>query len=361
MSANPPGGHPTPAFGGDMLGQVVPLTGRLFGRPVTTEDGVAARPAGSLATSRGYCRPFGPTVWADGVNFAVFSRHAQAVHLVLFEEGHEEPFAEIPLPPAGNRTGDVWHVFVHNLPAGVLYGYRVNGPFTPRNGHRFNPRTVLIDPYARVISGGHPFGERADRHLPRLGKVVLDDFDWENDRPPSTPMPQSVLYELHVRGYTRHASSGVQHPGTFLGMIEKIPHLKSLGVTAVQLMPLLEFDEADSTRKHPVTGEALSNYWGYSPLSFFAPKSGYASRPGQQAREFKEMVKQFHRAGIEVILDVVFNHTSEGNENGPTLGFRGLDNAVYYTLDKDGKYHNFTGCGNTVNCNHPVVRDLILD
>ena len=170
-----------------------------------------------------------------------------------------------------------------------------------------------------------------------------------------------MIYELHVRGFTRHPSSGVRHPGTFLGLCEKIPHLKSLGVTAVQLMPVLEFDELDASRKNPLTGEPLRNYWGYSPLSFFAPKASYAAQAGRQVREFKEMVKAFHRAGIEVILDVVYNHTGEGNENGPTLSFRGLDNAIYYMLDREGRYYNFSGCGNTLNCNHPVVRDLILD
>ncbi len=170
-----------------------------------------------------------------------------------------------------------------------------------------------------------------------------------------------MLYELHVRGYTRHPSSGVEHPGTFLGLTEKIPHLNSLGVTAVELMPILEFDELEHERKNPLTGESLKNYWGYSPLSFFAPKASYAAKAGQQVREFKEMVKSFHRAGIEVILDVVYNHTCEGDEGGPTISFRGLDNAIYYMLDKEGRYYNFSGCGNTLNCNHPVVRDLILD
>jgi glycogen operon protein len=331
------------------------------GRPVPALE--KNGPASALSASRGYCRPLGANVWATGVNFAVFSRHAQAISLVLFEDGQEEPFTEIPLDPVGNRTGDIWHIFVHNLPPGVLYGYRVNGPFAPRLGHRFGPRTILIDPYARVLSGGHPWGNREEvGHRPaRLGKVVVDDFDWEGDIPPGIPLDQTVIYELHLRGYTRHSSSGVQHPGTFLGLCEKIPYLKSLGVTAVQLMPVLEFDESDGHRKHPVTGEALRNYWGYSPLSFFAPKAGYASRPGQQMREFKEMVKQFHRAGIEVILDVVYNHSGEGNENGPTFCFRGLDNAIYYMLDREGRNYNYSGCGNTLNCNHPLVRDLIID
>jgi glycogen operon protein len=344
-----------------MLGQVVPLARPLLGRAVTTEAGSSARP-GLLAT-RGQCRPFGATVQPGGVNFAVFSRHAHAVHLILYEETSDDPFAEIPLDPVANKTGDVWHVFVHNLAPGVLYGYRVNGPFAPRAGHRFSPRAILVDPYARAFSGGHPWGARGEeRNRPaHLGKIVADDFDWENDVPPATPLAQTVIYELHLRGYTRHSSSGVQHPGTFLGLCEKIPYLRALGITAVQIMPVLEFDEHDAANKHPATGEMLCNYWGYSPLSFFAPKAAYASRPGQQVREFKEMVKQLHKAGIEVILDVVFNHTCEGNENGPTLCFRGLDNAIYYMLDKEGRYFNFSGCGNTLNCNHPLVRDLIID
>jgi glycogen operon protein len=327
-----------------------------MGQPVAEE--AAKGLAGAWKTSRGYCRPLGATVWATGINFAVFSRHAQAVGLVLFEEGQDEPFVELPLDPKGNRTGDVWHLFVHDLPPGVVYGYRVNGPYAPRSGHRFNPRAVLLDPYARALSGGHPWGTRG---RPRLGKVVVDDFDWENDVPPGTPLAQTVIYELHVRGYTRHDSAGVQQPGTFLALCEKIPYLKGLGITAVQLMPVLEFDEGDGQRKHPVTGEALRNYWGYSPLSFFAPKGGYAGRAGQQVREFKEMVKEFHRAGIEVILDVVYNHTSEGSDSGATVGLRGLDNPIYYLLDREGRYYNYSGCGNTLNCNHPVVRDLILD
>jgi len=305
----------------------------------------------------------GATVQADGVNFAVFARHANFVQLVLFEEGQDEPFIEIPLDAKKNKTGDIWHVFVPNLRPGVLYGYRVNGPFAPRLGHRFNPRAILLDPYARALSGGYLWGDRQEDHNRpgRLGKVVADDFDWGEDIPPGIPLSDSVIYELHVRGFTRHNSSGVRHPGTFQGLCEKIPYLKALGVTAVQLMPALEFDEMDVPRRHPQTGATLLNYWGYAPLSFFAPKAAYASKPGQQVREFKEMVRQFHREGMEVILDVVYNHTCEGNENGSTLTFRGLDNAVYYLLDREGRYYNFSGCGNTLNCNHPVVRDLIID
>jgi glycogen operon protein len=302
---------------------------------------------------------------AEGVNFAVFSRHAQRVDLLLFQEGREKPIAEIALDPDYNRTGDVWHVLIQGLPADVTYAYRVHGPLAPKSGHRFDPKALLLDPYARAISGGQRWGvpdlPHSQGRVQRRSQVVSDDFDWQDDAPPAIPLSQTVVYELHVRGYTRHPSSGVDHPGTFLGLCAKIPHLQSLGVTAVQLMPVLEFDELEHAHKHPVTGELLKNYWGYSPLSFFAPKASYAAQPGRQVREFKEMVRQFHRAGLEVILDVVFNHTSEGNEEGPTLSFRGLDNTIYYLLDKDGRYYNFSGCGNTLNCNHPLVRDLIID
>jgi glycogen operon protein len=367
-----------------------PLTGVVV--PPAVSSRLSPAPV-NFRTSRGYCLPFGPSLRTSGVNFAVFSRHAQSVHLVLFEEGREQPVVEIPLDPTVNKTGDVWHILVHDLPPNMQYGYRVHGPFNPKAGHRFNGRAVILDPYAPAISGGHPWGAppltpnpsppeyrgRGEQviplspgtpgergrgegvHLPRRGRLVFDDFDWEGDVPLCTPLAQTVIYELHVRGYTRHASSGVQHPGTFLGLVEKIPHLKALGVTAVELMPVLEFDELDQMHKNPHTGEQLKNYWGYSPLSFFAPKAAYAAQAGNQVREFKEMVKAFHRAGIEVILDVVYNHTGEGNENGPTISFRGLDNAIYYMLDKEGRYYNFSGCGNTLNCNHPLVRDLIID
>jgi glycogen operon protein len=320
-----------------------------------------------LKTARGYCLPFGPSLRPGAVNFAVFSRHADKIHLVLFREGVEEPIAEIPLDPTVNKTGDVWHILIHSLPADVQYGYRVFGPMTPRAGHRYDSQVIVLDPYAPAISGGHPWGvpvhsNGSPNGRPvRLGRLVAEDFDWEGDLPPNTPMAQTVIYELHVRGYTRHPSSEVVYPGTFLGLAEKIPHLKALGVTAVQLMPVLEFDELDQVHQNPLTGEQLKNYWGYSPLSFFAPKAAYAVQPGQQVREFKEMVKAFHRAGIEVILDVVYNHTCEGNENGPILSFRGLDNAIYYLLDREGRFYNFSGCGNTLNCNHPLVRDLIID
>lgn len=357
-----------------MIGQIIPPTDPVKVQPVISSD-IKTSMRVAYKTSRGHCRPFGATPRPGGVNFAVFSRHAQRVHLVLFKEGHEEPLAEIPLDPAMNKTGDVWHILVHGLTPDILYGYRVEGPFAPKAGHRFDSKTIVLDPYARAISGGQRWGVPDIPHvlsngngngkptgrLTRRGRLVVDEFDWEGDVPPNTPLAQTVIYELHLRGYTRHPSSGVQHPGTFLGLCEKIPYLKALGVTAVQLMPVLEFDELDQTHKNPLTGEVLKNYWGYSPLSFFAPKASYAAQAGNQVREFKEMVKAFHRAGLEVILDVVYNHTCEGNENGPIISFRGLDNFIYYMLDKEGRYYNFSGCGNTLNCNHPLVRDLIID
>ena len=333
----------------------------------TIQEQVHAEPEAKLTVSRGHGAPFGATVRPGGVNFAVFARHTERVHLVLSRRGHERWAAEIPLDPRLNKTGDVWHVFVHGLSPDTLYGYRVFGPFAPHAGHRFNPDVVVLDPYATSISGGQQWGvpdvPNGDGYtrFTRRGRIEDDDeFDWEDDMPPGTPLARTVIYELHVRGYTRHPSSKVRHPGTFLGLCEKIPYLQSLGVTAVQLMPVLEFDELDQPRIHPGTGEPLKNYWGYSPLNFFAPKASYAALPGQQVREFKQMVKEFHRAGIEIILDVVYNHTCEGNEHGSTLSFRGLANAIYYILDREGRYHNYSGCGNTVNCNHPVVRDLII-
>jgi glycogen operon protein len=348
-----------------MTAPVSPFPARLLTEATEVAGNGTVRTA--WAVSRGHCRPFGAVFMPGGINFAVFSRHAERVHLVLFREGHEEPLAEIPLDPTVNRTGDVWHVLVTGLTPDILYGYRVFGPHLPKSGHRFDPRATVLDPYAQAVSGGHTWGrhdvpQSRNGRLTRRGCLVEpDDFDWQGDVPPATPMARTILYEVHVRGYTRHPSSGVKQPGTFLGLCEKIPHLQSLGVTAVELMPVAEFDELDNPRKNPFTGEQLRNYWGYSPLSFFAPKAAYAAEPGEQVREFKEMVRNFHRAGIEVILDVVYNHTCEGNENGPTLSFRGLDNMIYYLLDREGRYYNFSGCGNTLHCNHPLVRDLILD
>lgn len=321
-----------------------------------------------FAVLRGHPLPFGATRLHGGVNFAVFSRHATAMTLVLFAPGDVEPLLELPFDRELNRTGDVWHIFVQGLAPGIEYGYRAAREGEPPSPlHRFDPAAVLIDPYARILSGPSLWrgASRAEAARGAWRGVLVDDaYDWEFDRPLKRHLADTVIYELHVRGFTRHPSSGVTHPGTYRGVIEKIPYLKELGVTAVELLPVTEFDEADNFRVNPLTGEALHNFWGYHPLSFFAPKAAYAvdTAPGAELREFRDMVKALHRAGIEVILDLVFNHTGEGDERGRTFSFRGLDNSIYYLLDrKTGKYANYSGCGNTVNCNHPVVRNLIVD
>jgi glycogen operon protein len=317
---------------------------------------------------RGHPQPFGVSNMSEGTNFAVFSRHASQVTLVLFRPGSLEPLKEISLDPTTNRTGDVWHIALKGLEPGFEYGYRVAGdPDLNSPNHRFDNQHVLLDPYAKAISGPSLWRE-ATREAARKGNwrgiLVEDDFDWGSDQPLNHHLADSVIYEIHVRGFSRHESANVEHPGTFQGIIEKIPYLKELGITAVELLPVTEFDEADNYRKNPLTGKGLHNFWGYHPLSFFAPKAAYAidMAPGAQVREFKEMVKALHAAGIEVILDIVFNHTGEGNEKGRTLSMRGLDNSIYYIVDPvSGEYANYSGCGNTVNCNHPVVRDLIID
>jgi len=305
--------------------------------------------------------PLGATVTPAGVNFALFSRHARAVSLVLELPGNGR-LQECVLSPIKNKTGDVWHVLLPDLPLSTRYGYRVAGPWEPAGeGHRFREDLILLDPYARALTPSR-WGERRDE-LGRRPCCLIDSssFDWEGDRPLGIPLRDSIIYELHVRGFTRHESSGVRHPGTFLGLIEKIPYLRELGITAVELMPVTEFNEHETTFRHPDTGERLLNFWGYSPLSFFAPKAGYAAA-GDPLAEFRTMVKAMHRAGIEVILDMVFNHTAEGGADGPTTSLRGLDNTIYYLLDPLSRdYLNFSGCGNTCNCNHPIVRSLIID
>ena len=327
----------------------------------------------NFSTSPGQPLPLGVSRRHNAWNFAIFSREAKAVSLLLFRSGEGPALTELPLDPVVNRTGDLWHIAVHDLDPALRYGYRVEGSWDPRGeGLRFSRQQLLLDPYAPALTGGSDWGEAYVRRgestpesrFQRRCCLVNNDFDWEGDRPLNIPMQDTVIYELHVRGFTIDPSAGVDHPGTYRGLIEKIPYLKELGVTAVELLPVTEFDENDNVNHNPFTGERLKNYWGYNPIAFFAPKASYAAngRNGGQVREFKEMVKALHRAGIEVILDIVFNHTGEGNERGPVYSFRGLANNIYYLLDPvTRQYLNFSGCGNTLNCNHPLVRNLIMD
>ena len=320
---------------------------------------------GGIRFRKGHVLPFGATVVGSGVNFSVYSSAAESCTLVLFRKHEPAPFIEIPFPRAF-RIGGVYSMIVFDLDYEDLeYGYRFSGPWDPGRGLRFDATKIVSDPYARVIGGRDVWREEPDwndvyQHRARL---AFDDFDWEGDHPLETPIQDLVIYEMHVRGFTAHDSSKVSAPGTFAGLREKIPYLKELGINCVELLPIYEFDEWDNNRRHPETGELLLNYWGYSTVAFFAPKAGYAATGalGMQVDELKTTIKELHKSGIEVMLDVVFNHTAEGDERGPVISFRGIDNAAYYMLTPEGYYWNFSGCGNTLNCNHPVARNMVID
>jgi glycogen operon protein len=318
-------------------------------------------------TKEGRSSPLGATLSPEGTNFSVYSKHATAVELLLFDcVDDARPARIIRIDPASNRTYHYWHVFVPGVKAGQIYAYRADGRFDPPSGMRFDSHKVLLDPYGRgVVVPKHYSRDAArkegDNAATAMKSVVADPqgYDWEGDMPLKRPSSQTIIYEMHVRGFTRHPSSGVaeERRGTFAGVIEKIPYLKELGITAVELMPLFQFDPQDAP-------PGRINYWGYAPVSFFAPHQPYSSRQHQLGPldEFRDMVKALHQADIEVILDVVFNHTAEGDHNGPTLSLRGLDNSTYYILDKDrSRYANYSGTGNTLNANHPIVRRMILD
>jgi len=311
--------------------------------------------------------PLGATVYPGGVNFCVFSKNCEALELLLFDDADApRPARVIQLDPEWNKTFYYWHVFVPSIGAGQFYGYRAYGPFAPEQGHRFDGKKVLLDPYARAVVVGANYVREAaarpgDNCAHALKGVVVDPsaYDWEGDVPLRLPYADSVIYELHVGGFTRHSNSGVSPAkrGTYPGLVKKIPYLKALGVTAVELLPVQQFDEQDAP-------PGLTNYWGYSPIAFFAPHSGYSSLrdPLGPVDEFRDMVKALHRAGIEVILDVVFNHTAEVDHTGPTLSFRGLENRSYYILEANRAFYaDYSGCGNTVNANHSIVRRLIMD
>jgi glycogen operon protein len=327
----------------------------VVGRP-TQPFSMLARPT---TLHLAHTLPYGAILREDGVQFVIFSRSATGMRILLYRNVEDpDPYEIISLNPHDHRWGDVWTIFVPGLKAGQLYHIQADGPWAPEIGHRFDSKARLIDPYAKALAGD--FLPPTDGIIRPPKCVVIDDeFDWQGTRPIRRELSETIIYEMHVKGFTRSRTSGVQFPGTYLGVIEKIPYLKSLGVTAVELMPVHEFPILDIYGQKP----ARPNYWGYDPLAFFAPHRGYAvsKEPGAQVREFKEMVRELHKAGIEVILDVVFNHTAEGNENGPILSFKGLENRVYYMLDNGGsRYKNYTGCGNTLNGNHPIVREMIF-
>lgn len=339
----------------------------------------------ALQFARGNPLVLGATVTSDGVNFAIYSKDATSVSIDFFTKGTDKKaFATYTFNPATDKFGAVWCVKVLGLGAGALYLYRVAGPFEPEKGLRFNENAMLFDPYAKAFTTGSAFlsyKRLIDDGLATIqnGKlldlstypkcVVVDDeaFDWEGDAPLNIPIGQCIIYEAHLKGYTQSPSSAVRCPGTFSGLIEKIPYLQKLGITSVELLPIFEFDENENININPKTGERLKNFWGYSTIGFFAPKTSYTSREslatnGGSVTEFKAMVKAFHKAGIEIILDIVFNHTAEGNEHGLTLNFRGLANDDYYMLTRDKRYYqNYSGCGNSFNTLNPVTAKFVLD
>jgi isoamylase len=317
----------------------------------------------TVILERGVPQPLGVTSHQGSWNFALFSKHATEVNLCLYRPGSNEtaPDIEVKFHSDQNRTGRVWHGMLIGEYSGWRYGFRVNGSM---NGsiHPFDTSKVLLDPYAPTVCSHEEWGDPQVEQNGYAPKGVVCDpiaFDWEKTSPPRHELQNLVIYEAHVRGFTRDPSSQVAEMGTFSGMIEKIPYLKKLGVNAIELLPVHEFNEMEMPRINPESGERLVNYWGYSTVNFFSPMRRYSGN-SDAINEFRKMVREMHRNGIEVILDVVFNHTAEGNELGPTLSFRGLDNSIYYILNQDGKHMNYSGCGNTFNCNHTIVRDLIL-
>jgi len=325
----------------------------------------------NYTTQPGRAHPPGATVKQTGVNFSIFSQDATEVQLVLFNKPYDpEPVQIINLDPVENRTFHFWHVFVENAKAGMGYVYRLNGLYEPGKGYRFCNNKALIDPYSKGLVNKHWNRVNAcgteDNLLTSIRSVVVDysNFDWEGIAAPEVPLEKTIIYETHVGGFTLDKSSGVKHPSTFRGVIEKIPYLKELGITSLELLPVFEFDETEVSGVDN-EGNKLSNYWGYSTIGFFTPHSKYCVNPdeGKHLDEFREMVKALHKAGIEVILDVVFNHSGEGNHEGPYVNFRGIDNKIYYFLSPEDPeyYQNFSGCGNTINCNHPVIEKFIID
>lgn len=318
---------------------------------------------------RGFFRLNGSTILPNGVNFSIYSAGATSCELVLFNRGAKEPFASIPYPE-NYRLGNVFAMIVFDLDyENIEYGFRIDGKYDPEHGDIYNRHKILLDPYAKMVSGRNTWGVLPDKDniFQYRSKVAINDIELDTDPPVKTPHNDLIIYEAHLRGFTRDSSSGVSHPGTYAGFIEKIPYLKELGINAVEFLPIFEFDEnEDYVNGHPrydQDGNRLLNYWGYNPVSFFAPKAGYAAsgKYSMQIYELKNLIKELHKNNIRVILDVVFNHTAEGDETGPYISYKGIDNKAYYILGPHGQYYNFSGCGNTLNCNNPIVRMMILN
>lgn len=324
-----------------------------FLQPLDTVNGFPVRP--------GFYEMNGATALTNGVNFTIHSQNAVSCELLLFRRGEREPYAVLPFPPH-YRIGRVYSMIVFGLDIyNFEYAYRMDGPHDPKRGFLFDRTKTLLDPYAKAVTEQSVWGINPDREKGYRARVVVNDFDWGDTKQPLKPMQDLIIYELHVRGFTKHESSGVTFPGTFAGIREKIPYLKELGITAVELMPVFEFDETMGQRE--VDGKRLLDYWGYNTVGFFAPNTSYTANVeyNREGNELKYLIRELNENGIEVILDVVFNHTAEGNEQGPFFSFKGIDNNVYYMLTPDGYYYNFSGCGNTINCNHPVVQQMILE
>lgn len=321
--------------------------------PLDTLEGFLIRP--------GFFDINGATALSDGVCFTIHSQGATSCELLLYEPYAKEPFAILKYPD-NYRIGNVFSMIVFDLDVeDFQYAFRLDGPYDKKKGLLFDKHKPLLDPYAKAVVGQSEWGQKPDAFLGYRGRVVKNNFDWGITKPSIIPMEDLIIYEMHVRGFTKDASSGVAHPGTFHGIMEKIPYLKELGINAVELMPIFEFDEMRDHRV--IDGRELLDYWGYNTVSFFAPNTSYASdrEYNHVGTELKQLIKTLKENGIEVILDVVFNHTAEGNEDGPFFSFKGIDNNVYYMLTPDGNYYNFSGCGNTVNCNHPVVQQMIVE
>jgi len=323
--------------------------------PLDVVEGFKIRP--------GFFRMYGACVASNGVSFTINSHGATRCTLLLFKPQAPKPYARIPFPDS-YRIGDTYSMIVYDIkPDEFEYAFSFDGPYEPAKGLLFNEENVLLDPYSRAVTGQRKWGEKPEggKDFEYRARVVKSSFDWGNIKQLEQPFEDLVIYEIHVRGYTKDKSSGVSAPGTFAGLKDKIPYLKDLGINAVELMPIFEFDEMESARV--VDGVQLYNYWGYNTVSFFAPNTSYAfnEEHNHEGDELKSLIKALKENGIEVILDVVFNHTAEGNEMGPCFSFKGIDNNVYYMLTPDAHYYNFSGCGNVMNCNHPVVRNFIID